>query len=101
MPLGLPSVAPSGYLDKSQPYTGRRAGPARSAVLLGAPHGDTSGFPLITSVSPHGAFGVLDRLGSVLAGAAADRVFDADDENLPAPNLALTRPAGDRELVDD
>src|SRR5439155_14588935 len=49
---------------------------------------------------PHGAFGVLDGFGTVLAGADADRVLDADDEDLPVSHLAVARAPGDGKFVD-
>ena len=51
-------------------------------------------------MSPHGAFGVLDGFGTVLAGADADRVLDADDEDLPVSHLAVARAPGDGKFVD-
>src|SRR6267143_1297321 len=38
MPFIRPSVAPSGYLDKSQPYTGKRAAPSRSDRAMRGNH---------------------------------------------------------------
>src|SRR5438552_10804793 len=59
------------------------------------------GFPSYLLVAPHGAFCVLDRLGTVLASANAHRVLDSDDEDLAVADLTVPGPPGHGELVDD
>src|SRR6266576_3567794 len=52
-------------------------------------------------VAPHGAFAVLDSVRPVLPSPDADRVLDADDEDLAVADLAVAGPPGHRQLVDD
>src|SRR5215471_677661 len=48
---------------------------------------------------PHRAFGVLDRIGAVLAGADPDSVLNTDDEDLSVAHLAGPSPSGHCQLV--
>src|SRR5882672_3791782 len=93
----LPNVARSDYLNNPNriPEWEQRVRRSRTRD-----EGKPSGFSLICLVAPHGTFGMLDRFGSVLAGADAHRVFDSDDEDLAVAHLTVSGASGDRQLVD-
>src|SRR5947199_10150836 len=62
---------------------------------------DLRGFPSYLLVAPHGAFGMLDRLGTVLACADPHGVLDSDDEDFAVADLTVPGPPGHGQLVDD
>src|SRR5438552_966698 len=94
----LPNVACSDYLNNPNriPEWEQRLRRSRTRD-----EGKPSGFSLISLVPPHGAFCVLDRLGTVLACADPNGVLDSDDEDFAVADLTVPGPPGHGQLVDD